>query len=85
MQSPLAAGRCSLARRVGPEHSHGLGGAEFDAIFAFERPVIFAFHAYPALIHKQTDLGMNHVLLHVHGYQEEGAITAPFDPGASAG
>ena len=61
------------------EHPHGLGEAEFDAIFTFGKPVIFAFHGYPALIHKLTYRRTNHVHFHVHGYKEEGTITTPFD------
>jgi xylulose-5-phosphate/fructose-6-phosphate phosphoketolase len=61
------------------EHPHGLDDAEFDAIFTTYSPVIFAFHAYPALIHKLTYQRANHSHFHVHGYKEEGTITTPFD------
>ena len=61
------------------EHPHGLSDADFDALFTIDKPVIFAFHGYPALIHKLTYRRMNHVHFHVHGYKEEGTITTPFD------
>jgi xylulose-5-phosphate/fructose-6-phosphate phosphoketolase len=61
------------------EHPHGLSDEEFEAIFTFGKPVIFAFHAYPALIHKLTYRRTNHGNFHVHGYKEEGTITTPFD------
>ncbi|MET0381913.1 MAG: phosphoketolase family protein [Burkholderiaceae bacterium] len=61
------------------EHPHGLDDAGFDAVFTAGKPVIFAFHAYPALIHKLTYRRMNHARFHVHGYKEEGTITTPFD------
>ena len=61
------------------EHPHGLSDPEFNAIFTLYAPVIFAFHAYPALIHKLTYRRNNHFGLHVHGYKEEGTITTPFD------
>ena len=61
------------------EHPHGLSDEEFDAIFSYGKPVIFAFHAYPALIHKLSYRRTNHVHFHVHGYKEEGTITTPFD------
>jgi xylulose-5-phosphate/fructose-6-phosphate phosphoketolase len=60
-------------------HPHGLSDAEFDAIFTTESPVIFAFHGYPALIHRLTYRRSNHDNIHVRGYQEEGTITTPFD------
>jgi xylulose-5-phosphate/fructose-6-phosphate phosphoketolase len=60
-------------------HPHGLSDAEFDAIFTTESPVIFAFHGYPALIHRLTYRRTNHDNIHVRGYQEEGTITTPFD------
>ena len=61
------------------EHPHGLPDVEFDAIFTKDRPVIFAFHGYPALIHRLTYRRANHDNLHVHGYREEGTTTTPFD------
>jgi xylulose-5-phosphate/fructose-6-phosphate phosphoketolase len=61
------------------EHPHGLTDAEFDAIFTASKPVIFAFHGYPALIHRLTYRRTNHHNFHVHGYREEGTTTTPFD------
>ena len=61
------------------EHPHGLPDAEFDAIFTTDRPVIFAFHGYPALIHRLTYHRTGHANLHVRGYKEEGTTTTPFD------
>jgi xylulose-5-phosphate/fructose-6-phosphate phosphoketolase len=60
-------------------HPHGLTDPEFDAIFTTDSPVIFAFHGYPALIHRLTYRRTNHDNFHVRGYQEEGTITTPFD------
>jgi xylulose-5-phosphate/fructose-6-phosphate phosphoketolase len=61
------------------EHPHGLSDADFDALFTQDRPVIFAFHAYPWLIHRLTYRRTNHENIHVRGYKEEGTITTPFD------
>jgi xylulose-5-phosphate/fructose-6-phosphate phosphoketolase len=61
------------------EHPHGLGDVDFDALFTHDKPVIFAFHGYPSLIHKLTYRRHNHDNLHVRGYKEEGTITTPFD------
>ncbi|MCA9321085.1 MAG: phosphoketolase family protein [Planctomycetes bacterium] len=61
------------------EHPHGLGDAAFDEIFTKDRPVIFAFHAYPWLIHRLTYRRTNHENIHVRGYKEEGTITTAFD------
>ena len=61
------------------EHPHGLDDEAFDALFTEDRPVIFAFHAYPTLVHKLTYKRTNHDNFHVHGYLEEGTITTPFD------
>jgi xylulose-5-phosphate/fructose-6-phosphate phosphoketolase len=61
------------------EHPHGLPDPEFDAIFTPDKPVIFAFHGYPALIHRLTYKRANHDQFHVHGYIEEGTTTTPFD------
>jgi xylulose-5-phosphate/fructose-6-phosphate phosphoketolase len=61
------------------EHPHGLSDADFDALFTRDRPVIFAFHGYPWLIHRLTYRRTNHENLHVRGYKEEGTITTPFD------
>ncbi|MGH9558894.1 MAG: phosphoketolase family protein [Bryobacteraceae bacterium] len=60
-------------------HPHGLPDREFDSIFTRNKPVIFAFHGYPALIHRLTYRRANHDNLHVHGFQEEGTTTTPFD------
>src|SRR5215467_12023561 len=61
------------------EHPHGLSDAEFDALFTPSRPVIFAYHGYPSLIHRLTYRRRNHDNLHVRGYMEEGTTTTPFD------
>jgi len=61
------------------EHPHGLSDAAFDALFTKDKPVIFAFHGYPWLIHRLTYRRSNHANLHVRGYKEEGTITTPFD------
>jgi xylulose-5-phosphate/fructose-6-phosphate phosphoketolase len=61
------------------EHPHGLEDGEFDVLFTANKPVIFAFHGYPALIHKLTYRRHNHRNLHVRGYKEEGTTTTPFD------
>ena len=61
------------------QHPHGLPDAEFDALFTVNKPVIFAYHGYPTLIHRLTYRRANHAGLHVHGYNEEGTTTTPFD------
>jgi len=61
------------------EHPHGLSDREFDALFTPERPVIFAYHGYPSLIHRLTYRRTNHRNVHVRGYMEEGTTTTPFD------
>jgi xylulose-5-phosphate/fructose-6-phosphate phosphoketolase len=61
------------------EHPHGLSNKDFDALFTKDKPVIFAFHAYPWLIHRLTYRRTNHHNIHVRGYKEEGTITTPFD------
>ncbi len=61
------------------EHPHGLPDAEFDRLFTTDRPVLFAFHGYPSLIHQLTYRRRNHDNLHVRGYKEEGTTTTPFD------
>ena len=61
------------------EHPHGLSDAAFDAIFTTDRPIVFAFHGYPWLIHRLTYRRTNHGNLHVRGYKEEGTTTTPFD------
>ncbi len=61
------------------EHPHGLSDMDFDALFTRDKPVIFAYHAYPWLIHRLTYRRTNHANIHVRGYKEEGTITTPFD------
>ena len=61
------------------EHPHGLTDAEFDALFTTDKPVVFAYHGYPWLIHRLTYRRHNHDNLHVRGYKEEGTTTTPFD------
>ena len=61
------------------EHPHGLNDREFDALFTVDRPVVFAFHGYPWLVHRLTYRRTNHGNLHVRGYKEEGTTTTPFD------
>ncbi|MCW2579991.1 MAG: phosphoketolase [Blastococcus sp.] len=61
------------------EHPHGLSDAEFDSLFTADKPVIFAYHGYPWLIHRLTYRRTNHANLHVRGYVEEGTTTTPFD------
>ncbi|MGH8169739.1 MAG: phosphoketolase family protein [Steroidobacteraceae bacterium] len=61
------------------EHPHGLSDTEFDSLFTRDKPIIFAFHGYPWLVHRLTYRRRNHGNLHVRGYKEEGTITTPFD------
>ncbi len=61
------------------EHPHGLPDAEFDSLFTTDRPIVFAYHGYPWLIHRLTYRRTNHANLHVRGYKEEGTTTTPFD------
>jgi xylulose-5-phosphate/fructose-6-phosphate phosphoketolase len=61
------------------EHPHGLSDKEFDALFTTDKPIIFAYHGYPWLIHRLTYRRTNHRNLHVRGYKEEGTTTTPFD------
>jgi xylulose-5-phosphate/fructose-6-phosphate phosphoketolase len=61
------------------EHPHGMSDAEFDSLFTHARPVVFAYHGYPALIHRLTYRRANHANLHVRGFKEEGTTTTPFD------
>ena len=61
------------------EHPHGLSSKDFDSLFTTDKPVIFAFHGYPWLIHRLTYRRTNHKNLHVRGYKEEGTTTTPFD------
>ncbi|WP_281690604.1 phosphoketolase family protein [Pseudonocardia thermophila] len=61
------------------EHPHGLADREFDALFTTDKPVVFAHHGYPSLIHQLTYRRTNHSNIHVRGYKEEGTTTTPFD------
>ncbi|MGG6264382.1 phosphoketolase family protein [Leptolyngbya sp. AN03gr2] len=61
------------------EHPHGLSHKEFDTIFTTDKPIVFAYHGYPWLIHRLTYRRTNHKNLHVRGYKEEGTTTTPFD------
>jgi xylulose-5-phosphate/fructose-6-phosphate phosphoketolase len=61
------------------EHPHGLSNTEFDSIFTADRPIVFAYHGYPWLIHRLTYRRTNHDNLHVRGFKEEGTTTTPFD------
>jgi xylulose-5-phosphate/fructose-6-phosphate phosphoketolase len=61
------------------EHPHGLSDRDFDSLFTRDKPVIFAYHGYPWLIHRLTYRRANHDNIHVRGYKEEGTITTPFD------
>lgn len=61
------------------EHPHGLSDESFDALFTRDKPVLFAFHGYPSLIHRLTYRRTNHGNIHVRGYKEEGTVTTPFD------
>jgi xylulose-5-phosphate/fructose-6-phosphate phosphoketolase len=61
------------------EHPHGLSDEEFDRLFTRDRPIIFAYHGYPWLIHRLAYRRTNHGNLHVRGYKEEGTTTTPFD------
>ncbi|MGH6762344.1 MAG: phosphoketolase family protein [Phyllobacterium sp.] len=68
-----------MALQSPSEHPHGLEDAEFDRLFTRDKPVIFAFHGYPQLIHRLIYRRTNHFNFHVHGYREEGTTTTPFD------
>jgi xylulose-5-phosphate/fructose-6-phosphate phosphoketolase len=61
------------------EHPHGLSDHEFDSLFTHDKPIVFAYHGYPWLIHRLTYRRTNHANLHVRGYKEEGTTTTPFD------
>jgi xylulose-5-phosphate/fructose-6-phosphate phosphoketolase len=61
------------------EHPHGLSDFEFDALFTAAKPIVFAYHGYPWMIHRLTYRRTNHANLHVRGYKEEGTTTTPFD------
>ena len=68
-----------MALQPASEHPHGLSDEDFDALFTTDKPVIFAFHGYPTLIHRLTYRRHNHDNIHVRGYLEEGTTTTPFD------
>jgi xylulose-5-phosphate/fructose-6-phosphate phosphoketolase len=68
-----------LALQDPQQHPHGLSDARFDAIFTTDKPVIFAYHGYPYLIHRLTYRRTNHRNFHVRGFVEEGTTTTPFD------
>jgi xylulose-5-phosphate/fructose-6-phosphate phosphoketolase len=68
-----------MALQPRTEHPHGMADDEFDALFTKNRPIVFAFHGYPWLIHRLTYRRTNHDNLHVRGYKEEGTTTTPFD------
>ena len=61
------------------EHPHGLSDNDFDSLFTTDKPIVFAYHGYPWLIHRLTYRRHNHHNLHVRGYKEEGTTTTPFD------
>jgi xylulose-5-phosphate/fructose-6-phosphate phosphoketolase len=61
------------------EHPHGLSDREFDTLFTTDRPVVFAFHGYPSVVHRLTYRRTNHANIHARGYKEEGTTTTPFD------
>ena len=61
------------------EHPHGLSDQDFDALFTKDKPIVFAFHGYPWLVHRMTYRRTNHENMHVRGYKEEGTITTYFD------
>ena len=61
------------------EHPHGLSDSDFNALFTPNKPVIFAYHGYPWLIHRLTYRRVNHANIHVRGYKENGTTTTPFD------
>ncbi len=61
------------------EHPHGMSDSEFDSLFTTNKPIVFAYHGYPWLIHRLTYRRTNHANLHVRGYKEEGTTTTPFD------
>ncbi|PLU48537.1 phosphoketolase family protein [Sinorhizobium medicae] len=68
-----------MALQAPSQHPHGIADDAFDRMFTTDKPVIFAYHGYPALIHRLTYRRVNHANFHVHGYQEEGTTTTPFD------
>jgi xylulose-5-phosphate/fructose-6-phosphate phosphoketolase len=77
--SPSTAPGCAAHTSRRSEHPHGLSDREFDAVFTHDKPIVFAYHGYPWLIHRLTYQRTNHRNLHVRGYKEEGTTTTPFD------
>ena len=68
-----------MTLQTSAEHPHGLPDSEFNSMFTTDKPVVFAYHGYPSLVHRLTYRRKNHDNLHVHGYKEEGTTTTPFD------
>ena len=68
-----------MALQPHTEHPHGMTDEKFDAMFTKDRPIVFAFHGYPWLIHRLTYRRTNHDNMHVRGFKEEGTTTTPFD------
>ena len=68
-----------MALQPQSEHPHGFSDADFDLLFTTDKPIVFAYHGYPSLIHQLTYRRTNHANLHVRGYKEEGTTTTPFD------
>lgn len=68
-----------MALQTQDQHPHGKSEEEFDALFTLDKPVIFAFHGYPALVHRLAYQRNNHRNFHVRGFNEEGTTTTPFD------
>ena len=68
-----------MALQSPSQHPHGLEDSEFDALFTKDKPVVFAYHGYPTLVHRLTYKRANHDNFHVHGFMEEGTTTTPFD------
>jgi xylulose-5-phosphate/fructose-6-phosphate phosphoketolase len=68
-----------MALQPASAHPHGLADEDFDVMFTADKPVIFAYHGYPTLIHRLTYRRRNHGNFHVRGYLEEGTTTTPFD------
>lgn len=68
-----------MALQPQSEHPHGYSDVDFDLLFTTDKPIVFAYHGYPSLIHQLTYRRTNHANLHVRGYKEEGTTTTPFD------
>ena len=78
-RSPKAWEKVVMTLQPKEEHPHGLSNRDFDMLFTTDKPIIFAYHGYPMLIHRLTYRRTNHKNLHVRGYKEEGTVTTPFD------